>query len=177
MEAEVLKKAVCGATLSAGCRTRKVECEGKRVGVHVWDTAGLERFRAITRNYYHRAQGILLVYDVTRRDTFDALQSWYDEIKKYARDGVVVALVGNKIDEQDSPRQVSYQEGHEFAQRHDILFFEVSAFTGQRVEDTFTQVIRRMLVPGARTTAGPAARSVELDNPSIGAAPTTNCWC
>ena len=143
--------------------------------------------------FYRRARGILLVYDVTSRTSFDELQRRYDELKTYARDNIVLAIVGNKIDRpvwhatsecrscpqaehsQDANRTVSYQEGHEFAQAHDSLFFETSALTGQGVEEAFTQVAKRALQMFVNNPADGPPQTIRLDTPQEDAQPT--CWC
>lgn len=113
------------------------------VKIQVWDTAGMEGFRSITRTYYKNTAGVLLVYDITRRESFNRIRSWMEEVKKTTTGNPVMALVGNKKDKQNQ-RQVTYIEALNFATEHDLLFFETSALTGECVEDVFVEVSRRI---------------------------------
>jgi small GTP-binding protein len=80
--------------------------------VQIWDTAGQETFKALTRNYYRNAIGCLLVYDIGRKESFDNIIGWLDDVKKYSNENIIIVLIGNKS---DSERQVSYEEGQEYA--------------------------------------------------------------
>ncbi|KAF7328901.1 Ras-related protein Rab-18 [Mycena venus] len=86
------------ATIGVDFRVHKMEVKGKKVKLSIWDTAGQERFRTITSSYYRGAQGIILVYDVSNRESFDALPRWFSELETYVSDKVVKILVGNKVD-------------------------------------------------------------------------------
>ena len=115
-----------------------VEHDNTNIKLQIWDTAGQENFRSITRSYYRSAGGALLVYDITSRSSFDNLYNWIQEVRDNGNPSMVIILVGNKTDrEQD--RKVTYQEGYEFAQKHGMLFQETSAINGQKVEDAFMQ--------------------------------------
>ncbi|WRT64912.1 uncharacterized protein IL334_001851 [Kwoniella shivajii] len=99
-----------------GSRIISVGEDGKRVKVQCWDTAGTESFRSITRSYFRGAAGALLVYDVTRRESFEHVTSWLEDLRKYADENVSIILVANKIDlccpnQQPLP---SIQYGHPF---------------------------------------------------------------
>ena len=103
-----------------------------------WDTAGQERFRTITSSYYRGAHGIIVVYDVTNKTSFDNVTRWLQEIDKYAREGVNKLLVGNKCDAEDGgSRQVSKAEGMAFAETRNIPFLETSAKMGTFVDTAF----------------------------------------
>lgn len=106
------------------------------VKLQIWDTAGQESFRSITRSYYRGACGALLVYDITRRDTFTNLQRWLDEARCNSNPEMVILLVGNKAD-LDGKRVVGREEGEEFARKHRLLFVETSAKTAAKVEEAF----------------------------------------
>ncbi|KXN91537.1 Ras-related protein Rab-18 [Leucoagaricus sp. SymC.cos] len=135
------------ATIGVDFRVHKMEVKGKRVKLSIWDTAGQERFRTITSSYYRGAQGIILVYDVSNRETFDALPRWYSELETYVSSSVVKILVGNKVDKplQEFSRQVTAAEGQQFAQRMNSLFLEASAKTAVGVTEVFTGVVEKIL--------------------------------
>lgn len=106
------------------------------VKLQIWDTAGQESFRSITRSYYRGAAGALLVYDITRRDTFQHLSRWLEEAKQHAHENMVILLIGNKND-LEHRRAVTAAEGQAFADLHGLLFLETSAKTAYNVETAF----------------------------------------
>jgi len=121
-----------------------MEVKGRKVKLSIWDTAGQERFRTITSSYYRGAQGIILVYDVSNRESFEALPRWYSELETYVSSSVVKIVVGNKVDKEFS-RQVSTSEGQAFATRMSSLFIEASAKTSVGVREAFQEVVERIL--------------------------------
>merc|ERR1719183_1883349 len=117
--------------------SRTVEISGKMIKLQCWDTAGQDRFRSIIRSYYRGAAGALLVYDITRRESFEHVSQWLQEARTNADPDLVITLVGNKCDK-EAERQVAYEEGHAFASQHGLYFLETSAYTGQMVDEAFT---------------------------------------
>jgi len=119
--------------------------DSKRVKAQIWDTAGQERYRAITNAYYRGAVGAILIYDITKRDTFMNIPRWLRELRDHANEDIVLLLVGNKLDmcrEEPHLREVSTAEADELAQQHKLIRLETSARTGENVDDAFVQVIR-----------------------------------
>jgi Ras-related protein Rab-2A len=110
--------------------------DSTQVKLQIWDTAGQESFRSITRSYYRGAAGALLVYDITRRDTFQHLSRWLEEAKQHAQPNMVILLIGNKND-LEHKRAVSLEEGRAFADANGLLFMETSAKTAYNVEQAF----------------------------------------
>ena len=106
--------------------------------IQIWDTAGQENFKSITRSYYKNSACALIVYDITRRVSFENLSDWIEDCKNSSPKTVFMVLVGNKCDLEEN-REVTEEEGKEFAERHGMLFFETSAKTGKNVEEVFTQ--------------------------------------
>ena len=104
--------------------------------LQIWDTAGQESFRSITRSYYRGAAGALLVYDITRRDTFKHLTRWLEEARQHSQSNMVIMLIGNKND-LEHRRAVSTEEGKAFAEKHGLIFMETSAKTAYNVEQAF----------------------------------------
>ncbi|CAK9047680.1 unnamed protein product [Durusdinium trenchii] len=120
---------------------------GVNVKAQIWDTAGQERYRAITRAHYRRAAGALVVYDVTRQETFRSLSMWVSEVREGASPDATIVLVGNKIDlvEQDpSARQVYHDVAAEFARQNGLLFMEASAVSGAHVKEAFDQLLQEV---------------------------------
>ena len=110
--------------------------ENKIYKLQIWDTAGQDRFRSITKNYYKGAHGIILLYDVTEKKTFENVRNWIKQIKEEVNDNVCIILVGNKID-MEGKRVVSTEEGEKMAEEYDLMFFECSAKTGENVNEIF----------------------------------------
>lgn len=116
--------------------SKTVEVSGKMIKLQCWDTAGQDRFRSIVRSYYRGAAGALLVYDITRRESFEHITNWLIEARNHADPNLVITLVGNKCD-RSADRQVSYDEAKALAQRHLLYFVETSAVTGHMVDQAF----------------------------------------
>ncbi|KAL8168179.1 hypothetical protein V2J09_009678, partial [Rumex salicifolius] len=128
-------------TIGVDFKIKSLTVGGKRLKLTIWDTAGQERFRTVTDSYYRGAQGIILVYDVTRRETFANLSDvWAKEIDLYSTNqNCVKMLVGNKVDI-DSERAVSREEGISLANELGSLFLECSAKTRENVEQCFEEL-------------------------------------
>ena len=116
---------------------------GKNVKVQIWDTAGQDRFRAITKNYYKGAHGIILIYDVTNQLSFDNVSNWINQIKEEASDKVTIFLVGNKIDDVEN-RKIQTESGKNLAENFQLQFYETSAKTGENVEKTFQALVEKI---------------------------------
>jgi len=124
------------STIGVDFKIRTVTLDGKTIKLQIWDTAGQERFRTITSSYYRGAHGIIVVYDVTDRNSFNDVQKWMQEIEKFAGTNVVKLLIGNKCDVTDG-RQVPPEEGEALAKKLGTNFIETSAKTSINVEKSF----------------------------------------
>ncbi|KAL6660745.1 hypothetical protein ACP70R_001780 [Stipagrostis hirtigluma subsp. patula] len=131
-------------TIGADYRTRIVAVDDKLTKLHIWDTAGQEAFRSITRSFYRRAAAAILVYDITRRETFIHVASWLEDAMEHASANLTILLVGNKSD-LSNRRAVSYEEGERFAEEHGLVFMETSAKSAQDVEEAFTTTARAVI--------------------------------
>uniref|UniRef100_A0A3P8U728 Ras-related protein Rab-25 n=1 Tax=Amphiprion percula TaxID=161767 RepID=A0A3P8U728_AMPPE len=127
-------------TIGVEFSTRTVQLSGFTIKAQIWDTAGLERYRAITSAYYRGAVGALLVYDITKHLTYESVERWLKELYDHADPHIVVMLVGNKTD-LESERSVPTEEAKDFAEKKDILFLETSALESTNVEAAFTNVL------------------------------------
>lgn len=123
-------------TIGVEFGSRMIKIEDKEIKLQIWDTAGQESFRSITRSYYRGAAGALLVYDITRRDTFTHLSNWLQDARENGNADMVITLVANKTD-LDSRRTVSKEEGESFARENGLIFVEASAKTSTNVEEAF----------------------------------------
>ena len=123
-------------TIGVEFGAKTIELNNKTIKIQIWDTAGQEQCQAITRTYYKGAIGALLVYDITRRDTFTHVTKWLEEVKSNSSKHICVILIGNKKDLEDK-RQVTYEEGESFARENGLMFLETSAKTAFNVVEAF----------------------------------------
>ncbi|KAF7282125.1 hypothetical protein GWI33_003136 [Rhynchophorus ferrugineus] len=131
------------STVGVDFRTKVVEVDETKVKLQIWDTAGQERFRSVTHAYYRDAHALLLLYDVTNKNSFDNIRAWLGEIREYAQDDVVIMLLGNKAD-CGSERAVRREEGERLAREYNVTFMETSAKSGQNVELAFHAIAREL---------------------------------
>jgi len=130
-------------TIGVEFGARMVNIDNKQIKLQIWDTAGQESFRSITRSYYRGAAGALLVYDITRRETFNHLASWLEDARQHANPNMTIMLIGNKSD-LTHRRAVSTEEGEQFAKEHGLVFLETSARTAHNVEEAFINTAREI---------------------------------
>jgi len=145
-------------TIGVEFGAKTIQINGKTIKIQIWDTAGQEAFQAITRTYYKGAIGALLVYDITRRDTFTHVTKWLDDVRTNSSKNVTVILIGNKKDLEDK-RQVSYEEGEAFAKENGLMFLETSAKTAYNVVESFNLSAQCILNNIDRTGVDPTINS------------------
>ena len=166
-------------TIGVDFKTKKIEIDGQNVKLQIWDTAGQEKFRAITKAYYRGAHGILVVFDISRRDTFNQTRMWIDSIKDSTEASPIdVILVGNKS---DLVRAVTREEAEELADQYKIKYFETSAKENSNVEQAFrelaTMALKRRMSAG-RGPAGKQGSTVRVTNDKNGKKDkANNCGC
>eukprot|EP00899_Mesostigma_viride_P017262 jgi/Mesvir1/25537/Mv01783-RA.1 len=163
---------------SVDFKLKMLTLDGKRLKLTVWDTAGQERFRTLTSSYYRGAQGIILVYDVTKRESFNHLKEiWLQECEMYSTNpDCVKMLVGNKVDK-ESERQVTREEGAAFARSQACLFLECSAKTRVNVQQAFEELVHKIIdTPGLLQELAPNAGTLR---PVAGGSPSdySSCTC
>lgn len=132
------------ATIGVDFRVKKLAIRGKPHRLLLFDTAGQERFRTLTSSYYRNAQGCILVYDVSNRESFLSMEHWFGECARYAEPGVVKYLVGSKIDKEGA-RAVTTAEGKALAERVGAGFVEVSSKTRENVKTPFVETVDRIV--------------------------------
>ncbi|XP_062005830.1 ras-related protein RABC2a [Rosa rugosa] len=164
-------------TIGVDFKIKLLTVGGKRIKMTIWDTAGQERFRTLTSSYYRSAQGIILVYDVTRRDTFTNLSDvWAKEVELYSTNqDCVKVLVGNKVD-RESERAVSREEGIALAKDIGCMFLECSAKTRENVERCFQELaLKIMEIPSLLEEGSTVAKRNILKQNQENQAPPSCC--
>lgn len=152
------------ATIGVDFKVKTIAVDGNSAKLAIWDTAGQERFRTLTPSYYRGAQGVILVYDVTKRDTFTRLENWLNELETYCtRNDLVKMLVGNKIDKEEN-RVVDRNEGLKFARKHSMLFIEASAKTRDGVQCAFEELVEKILQTPGLWESNAQPRGVQLED-------------
>ncbi|RWW23361.1 hypothetical protein BHE74_00008253, partial [Ensete ventricosum] len=131
------------STIGVEFATRSISVDGKVLKAQIWDTAGQERYRAITSAYYRGAVGALLVYDVTRRATFENVARWLRELRDHTDPNIVVMLIGNKSDLRHLVA-VPTEDGKDYAERESLYFMETSALDATNVDNAFAEVLTQI---------------------------------
>ena len=124
-------------TIGIDLKNHETTIEGIKIKVRIWDTAGQERFRSIQKQYYNQVDGILFVYDITNRESFEIIPQWLESVNEIANDNNVIGvLLGNKSD-LDDMRVVSKEEGELLGNKYNFKFFETSALNGECIDQAF----------------------------------------
>jgi Ras-related protein Rab-43 len=132
-----------GTTIGVDFTMKTLIIDGKRVKLQIWDTGGQERFRTITQSYYRSANGIILCYDITCRQSFESLIRWMDDVSKFAVPNVAKVLIATKADLADS-RAVEHEEGDQLARTHNMAFMEVSSKNNYNIDNVFLELASQL---------------------------------
>ena len=116
----------------------------KKIKLQIWYTAGQDRFRAITKNYYKGANGIILIYDVTNKQSYENVKNWLTQIKEEANPNVIIYLAGNKIDVEEDQRVITTEDGQKIADEYKLPFKETSAKNGINVNEIFQELVEKI---------------------------------
>ena len=138
-------------------KATSIEMDGQQVQLQVWDTAGQERFRALTTSYYRGAHGVILVYDVTEKASFDHLQSWIKDVDLYSGEEVTKLLIGNKDDSPPEMKAVDPEDARNFAKDHNMLFMEASAMRATNVSAAFRLLVAEVMHQADTVASQPSA--------------------
>ena len=117
---------------------KNLSIKNRNIRIQIWDTAGQEAFRSITRTYYKSSTCAFIVYDISDKKTFDNVITWLNECRDMCYKDILICLIGNKCD-LEGKRAVSYEEGKNFAEENNLLFFETSAKDGTNIQECFNE--------------------------------------
>ena len=132
------------SSIGVDFKTKQIEINDRLIKMQIWDTAGHEKFRTITTSYYKSAHAIIVLYDITDSNSFEHIKNWMTDIDKFAKQGVLKLLIGNKIDLNEN-RKVTKEAGQALANKYGINFFEVSAKDNINIDELFIDVAKSLL--------------------------------
>jgi len=131
------------STMGLDFKIKTIKIDNKYIKLQIWDTGGQERFKTITRSYYRGSHGIIIVFDITNRNSFNNIRNWIYEINKHTENTSNI-LVGNKIDLNDV-REITYKEAKEFADTYDLTYMEVSASDNINIDNIFDFLSKELI--------------------------------
>ena len=155
------------ATVATEFATKIIQIkEGGYIKAQIWDTAGEEKYKSITYHHYKKSVGGLIVYDITKKSSFDNVKNWYNDLITKAEVGCIIALIGNKLDlvqRNERKREVSKEEAQSYAEDNHMLFYETSAYNGNNINDIFEDLMQTIYTE-RRKIPDFKERDKELDN-------------
>ncbi|KAL0915150.1 hypothetical protein M5K25_015549 [Dendrobium thyrsiflorum] len=172
------------STIGVEFATKTLQIEGKMVKAQIWDTAGQERYRAITSAYYRGAVGAFLVYDITKRQTFENIQRWLRELRDHADSNIVIMMAGNKSDLKHL-RAISTEDAQLMAEKEGLSFLETSALEAINIDKAFETILKEIFrivskkalaAQEAAALAGPRIQGTTI-NVSDSSGSTKNFCC
>ena len=151
-------------TIGVDFKVKSLDVDQKRVKMQIWDTAGQERFRNVISSYFKGAHGILLIYDITTRDSFKELENWLGEVERNASSQVLKILIGNKCDLEEK-REIPKDERQAFAYRNGMQFMETSAKNNTNVTEAF-EALAKIMVESSnkKNTIKIEKKTIKVDN-------------
>ncbi len=126
-------------------KSKDLNIDGRKVKLQIWDTAGQERFRTITTSYYRGAHAIVIVFDLTKRQTYEHIQKWMNDINRFAKENVLKFIIGNKSD-LTNEKQVNYEEVRSLASQMKATYFNVSAKKNENINEFFEAATKIFLI-------------------------------
>ena len=131
------------ATVGVEFGSKNIIIDKKVIKGQIWDTAGQERYRAITSSYYKGAHGAFVVYDITLKESFEAVDRWINDLRSNTDERLEIILIGNKSDLEEK-RQVTKEEGEEKAKEKEVAFMETSALNCNNIEKAFNEILNKV---------------------------------
>ncbi|XP_055336610.1 ras-related protein Rab-13-like [Paramacrobiotus metropolitanus] len=150
------------ATVGLDFKIRRMVVDSTQVRLQIWDTAGQERFQSITTQYFNRAHGFFLVYDITNERSFRNCDKWMHEIRQKGQANVEIILLANKCDREEE-RKVPREAGMDFAKKHGLVSWEISAQSNTQIERAFVELMRK-IIDRRKHELEENARNMEFSN-------------
>jgi Ras-related protein Rab-43 len=155
-------------TIGVDFTLKNIEVDGKKIKLQIWDTAGQERFRTITQSYYRNSNGVILCYDISKLDSFHNMRRWFDEVKKFAGEDILIVICGTKLDlvrQSLSLRQVSLEEAREFESKDPrvVDIVETSSKEDTNIDTTFQALASKLVEKYERVRPSRPQESIKLD--------------
>ena len=164
-------------TIGIDYKAKNITVKDKSVKVKIWDTAGQERFRTITQQYFKGADGIVLVFDVGDRNSYERIRDWMKQIQAFTkREQIGIVLLGNKCDLED--RAVTKEEGEALAQEYDLKYFETSAQNNINIKESFNYLSENVISfkkPNEQKEEGNKGKVVITDDHSSSSGKKSGC--
>ena len=130
-------------TIGVDFKVKRISLLERTILVKIWDSAGQERFKTVTRQYYKNAEGVMLIYDVTSEKSFSMIEEWFTSIIENKTKGARVILIGNKTDSVN--RVISEEQGKSLAKKYEVQYYETSALSGENVDKVFEELAESIL--------------------------------
>lgn len=162
--------------------TDNIDDDGITVKFEIWDTAGQERYRSLASMYYRNANAAIIVYDITQLESLDKAKYWIKELQRQANKDTIIILTGNKLDLNDE-RKISIDDVNEFTSIYNLLNFEVSAKTGENVNQLFKDIAIKLVIKNLKsnnnlnTTNNKHSNTINLNQNTNNTTNDQNCAC
>ena len=132
------------STLGIDFESKNINIDNKTINLQIWDTAGQEKYKVLSKNYYNNSNAFIIVYDITNLESFESVMNWIDQIKENAPENVKSILLGNKSDLEEK-RIISEEEGKNLAKKININFYETSAQNGANIEKAIDNLVKDVI--------------------------------
>ena len=138
-------------TLGIDFKQKKIKLkDGRDVRLRIFDTAGQERYKSVSASFIKKADGVILIYDIGEKDSFEAVENWIKSIREIGKDNLPIILVGNKCDLSDDKRMISLKEGQDKADEFNIPFYETSCKEGINIKEVFEKLVDDIMEKGSK---------------------------
>jgi small GTP-binding protein len=138
IKGKFIKEDIANRTINTNCYQKRIQIDDLIFNLNIWDTAGEEKYHAMAPIFYRGADGAVVIFDVTKRETFNRATKWFHELSEFAEGSPKIILVGNKIDLPN--REISNEEASSLANKYNCKFYEVSALLGTNVNEIFNSM-------------------------------------
>ena len=157
------------ATIGASFMSKMIKVDGSLIKFQIWDTAGQEKYHSLAPMYYRNAAAAIIVYDITRKDTFRTLKSWVEELKNRGPQDIAICIAGNKCDLEDE-RSIPKSKAQEYCAQNGFLFVETSAKDDVNVQQIFIDLSKKIA-----PVEPPTSKQVLINATTSRDRNTTNC--